>query len=128
MSQTSRGSVGKLGEDLAVGYFTGQGRWVIGRSYRKRWSEIDIIAESSKGLHFIEVKSVRADFYQGAMYRPEENAHSVKLRRLAKVIETYLWEKGIGADSPWQLDVIAVEIDFSRKTSKIRYIESVSIA
>lgn len=62
---------------------------------------------------------------QAEEYSPEENVNFWKQKRMARTIETYLLEKGIGDDIEWQIDVITVKIDFFNKTATIKHIENV---
>lgn len=127
MSRTSRGAFGALGEEIATKYLFSKGFSVIARNYWKPWGEIDIVAKSPKGLHFVEVKSIRhIDVGEGESYRPEENAHSKKLKRVYRAIESFLAEYPNGKEIYWQMDLLALEIDTTRKQAKIRYIECVS--
>ena len=79
------------------------------RNYTKKWGEIDVVAEKSNKIYFIEVKSVSRETlntfipksysnsderYQS---RPEDNMHPWKLKRLSSTIQTYLLSKRIPA-------------------------------
>lgn len=58
-------------------------------------------------------------------YEPEDNVHPWKLKRLARTIEIYLSQKGIGDDVDWQIDVLAVYLDQAGREIKIDWLESV---
>jgi putative endonuclease len=112
---------------------------VIERNYFKKCGEIDIIAKNKNILHFIEVKSVSADYVSDKFklsnvsnetntngeFRPEDNVHQWKLKRLAKTIQIYLIEKDVSPETPWQFDVITVYIDKKRQISKVHILENV---
>ena len=49
---------GEIGENIAVKFLMKHNFSIIERNYTKKWGEIDIIAEKSNKLYFIEVKSV----------------------------------------------------------------------
>ena len=55
---TQKQVIGRLGEDIAAKYLESKGFSIVGLNYRKKYGEIDIIAQKSKITHFIEVKSV----------------------------------------------------------------------
>ena len=93
---------------------------VLDRNYRKKWGEIDIVAEKDNILHFIEVKAVSCE----TAY-PEENVHFWKRQRLSRTIQTYLAEKDVSYETEWQIDVAAVFINSETKTAKIRIMENV---
>lgn len=124
---TEKQKVGKIGEDLAVKHLVKLGYTILGRNYWKPWGEIDVIAEKEGVLHFVEVKSVSTSFGGSVAakdcYTPEDNVHEWKMKRLERVIQTYLDEKRVSDEAPWQLDVMAVFIDFQAKRARIRITE-----
>ncbi len=122
--------IGRIGEDIADDFLRQKGFEIVQRNFRKPYGEIDIIARDGKGrLRFVEVKSVswetgdsgRTDVSHGT-YRPEENVHPAKVRRLARVIDAYLVSHGTG--QKWQFDVIAVFVDTRTKTAKVRHLKN----
>jgi len=120
--------IGQLGEDLAVKYLKKRGFSILERNYWKKWGEIDIIAQKGNILHFVEVKAVSHEtinmFSQETnCFRPEENVHEAKIKRLYRTIETYLAEKNIDGD--WQFDVLAVRIGIKDKRAKMSFIENI---
>ena len=124
--------IGKLGEDVACEYLISKGFKVLSRNYRKFFGELDIVAEKSKKLHFIEVKTVSREGVENVNhetngYRPEENVHPWKLKRLFKTIETYLAEKNISPEKEWVFDVIAVYLDIKAGKARIDYLEDVVV-
>ena len=58
-------------------------------------------------------------------YSLEENVHHWKQKRMNKAIKTYIEEKVISDDQEWQIDIIAVKLDFSTKSAIIRHTEDV---
>ena len=124
--------MGRLGEAVACRYLKRKGFDVVERNYRKKWGEIDIVAQKGKSFHFVEVKSVSCknsdDFSQrtsNGTYRPEENVHFRKLQRLFRTIETYLAERSVTSDTNWQLDVLVVFLDMEHKKARMRVIDNV---
>lgn len=116
---TKKQEIGRLGEDIAVKYIENKGFSVLGRNYLKKCGEIDIIAKKGGITHFIEVKSVsKFTNSETDRYRPEDNLHPYKLKRLARVIQLYLFEKHANGEPEWVFDAITVEIDI--KTLKAR--------
>ncbi len=107
--------IGNQGEILVANYLKKQGFELIEMNYRKPWGEIDVIAKKSNVMHFVEVKTVsygtKHDLQQKVLrgtYRPEENVHHTKLKKLANAIETWISEnKWLGE---WVIDVVAVRI------------------
>lgn len=118
--------LGELGEEIACKFLMKHGFKVTARNYTKKWGEIDIIAEKEEIIHFIEVKSVAKDLSMtesNSGYRPEENMHPQKLRRLSRVIQTYLISKKIG-NTKWQIDLFLVFIDKSKRLARVKPINN----
>jgi putative endonuclease len=134
MSFTDKQKVGNLGEEIGCKFLKKHGFLIKDRNYRKKWGEIDIIAEKDNLLHFIEVKTVSrppATTSSGEVGRgetdhnPEENVHLWKQKRLARAIQTYLLEKKIPEETEWQIDIMAIFLDFKTRKAKIRMTENV---
>ncbi|MFH1472813.1 MAG: YraN family protein [bacterium] len=133
-NRTIKRKIGDIGENIACEFLVKRGFKIIGKNYLKKWGEIDIIAEKQEVLHFVEVKSVTHATLRQAQgktsdisdaYRPEENMHPGKLKRLSRVIQTYLLDKKI--DKDWQLDLITVRIDMNKRIGRCEIIENVII-
>jgi len=131
MSDTEKQKVGKIGEDVVCKFLVKHDFNIIDRNYRKKWGEIDIVAEKGNILHFIEVKSVSKNIKdingqgQELGYQPEENVHPWKQKRLIRVFQTYLLDKKIPEEKEWQFDIMAVFLDFETRQAKIRMTENV---
>ena len=69
---------GKAAEKAAENFLQRQGYNIITKNYRSRYGEIDIIAEDSGVLCFVEVKS-RAYNYFGT---PEEKVNIKKQKKI----------------------------------------------
>jgi putative endonuclease len=118
--------IGHIGEDIACDFLTQKGFQIVSRGFRKPYGEIDIVARETGGKYrFVEVKSVSRETSQlmGDSYRPEENVHPAKVKRLLRVIEAYLISKDIEHD--WQVDILAVFINQKTKSAKVRHLEDV---
>ncbi|OHA28193.1 MAG: hypothetical protein A3C08_03465 [Candidatus Taylorbacteria bacterium RIFCSPHIGHO2_02_FULL_47_18] len=118
--------VGKVGEEVAAKYLTQNGFEIKERNYSKKWGELDIVALKDKKLHFVEVKTVSWDSSgeeagrRVSEYRPEDNMHPQKLKRLARVTESYLASKQRAQGMPWQFDVAAVFLDIEERRAKVK--------
>lgn len=117
--------IGKIGEDVFAKYLKKHGYEIIDRNYRKKWGEIDVIAEKDGVLRFFEVKSGEAFSCENEEVRPEENITSHKKHQLRKIIQTYLFDKKIPEEKEFQIDAGIVLIDFSSKKAKIKIIEDI---
>ena len=130
-------NIGKIGEETACMFLMKQGYQIVARNYWKKWGEIDIVALKGKTTHFVEVKTVSKSLQaespincgenRGNLecpivsrenckevscettdeYRPEDNIHPWKLKRLSRVIQTYLAENNTNDDN-WQFDAVTV--------------------
>lgn len=121
MSPKNTQNVGEMGERLAARLLKEKGFTIVDRNYRKKWGEIDIVAEKDCVIHFVEVKAITSK----GDYMPEDNVRLWKKQRLSRVIRTYLLDKKISDDTEFQIDVIAVRLDFETKKATIRLVESV---
>ncbi|MES3031400.1 MAG: YraN family protein [Patescibacteria group bacterium] len=111
---------GNDGEEVACCYLENLGFTVIERNYLKKWGEIDVIAIKSGILHFIEVKSVA-----GGEYRPEENVSGLKIKRLKRVIQTYLAENYRKEEIPFEFHVVAINFDRFSGKPEVRLLENI---
>lgn len=128
---TERQKIGALGEDIAVKYLRNKSFAVLERNYRKKYGEIDIIAQKDEIIHFIEVKSVSCEIFAKNVsrvtdtYRPEDNIHPMKLKRLARTIQVYLLEKYQNDEPPWVFDAITVRLDIKNRRARVKFLENI---
>ena len=130
MARTPRRELGDIGENIACEYLERRGFEILERNYLRKWGEIDIVAKRNGVIRFIEVKSLAQELGQTedvshATYRPEENMHPQKLRRLSRTIQTYLLEKRLETD--WQLDLVTVRIDQAKRIGRVEMLENIII-
>lgn len=114
--------LGDLGEKLAIDYLKEQGYYILGNNYQKPWGEIDIIARHKKNIIFIEVKTRTASSRHYAY--PEDNVQFPKKQRLIRTAQTYLSEKRYSPETPWQIDVIAVELNLQTRKANLKHIKN----
>ena len=145
---TEKQIIGRIGENCACDYLRNRGFVISDRNYRKKWGELDIVAEKGKVIHFVEVKSVSCPINDesglqgvscgtlvteqsslrdrpGDEYRPEDNMHPWKLQRLSRAIQSYLLDKDISDDIEWQFDVATVLVDTNKRISRVTLMEDV---
>ncbi len=131
--RTSKRKLGDIGENIACRFLEKLEFKIKDRNYLRKWGEIDIVAEKQGIIHFIEVKSVSrvtlnkkvSDETRRGEFRPEDNMHHWKIRRLHRAIQSYLLEKNI--DSEWQLDLITVKIDEKNRIARAEILENIVI-
>ncbi len=119
---------GEIGENIAVKFLVKQGFLIKERNYTKKWGEIDIIAEKDKKLYFVEVKSVSRETIShetNADYRPEDNMHPWKLKRLARAIQTYLLSHKILNEKEWQVDLLVVFLSLKDKKARVKVVSDI---
>jgi putative endonuclease len=131
---------GEIGENIAVKFLMKHNFLILNRNYTKKWGEIDIVAEKSNKLYFIEVKSVsRFDLKNVSQetldqYHPEDNMHPWKLKRLSRTIQTYLLSEkipighsltGEADEKEWQVDLLIVFLDIKNKKAKIKVVNDI---
>src|SRR3989344_8515399 len=125
MAKTKKREFGDIGEDIVCKFLLRKGYKIIERNYLKPWGEIDIIAENDKSLVFVEVKSVSREGGSRESFRPEENLHPRKLKRLYRAIQTYLLEKKVPESKVWRIDLASVFMDFSIRKARVEVIENI---
>lgn len=121
---------GQIGEELVAEHYKRHGYTVIGRNYRQKWGEIDVIAEKDDKIYFVEVKTVSYETKSALewaisheTWRPEENVTRQKLIKLSRVIDTWVREHKF--DKTWQIDVASVRIVPRVTFSTINILENV---
>ena len=121
---TEKRRLGDMGENIACSFLAKRGFEIIERNYLRKWGEIDIVTRKAGVIRFIEVKS---GVTRGTLdsYRLEENMHPWKLKRLGRVIQTYLLEKKL--DCEWQLDLVTVKMDEINRKARVEMIENIVI-
>ncbi len=111
--------IGEIGEDLAVEFLKRNDYNMLERNYRNRIGEIDIIAEDSGVLCFIEVKtrtSVNFGFPFDAISRSKQ-------RKISQTVLTYLKAHN-KPEGDFRFDVIAVMLDGTGKNPDIHLIKN----
>jgi len=92
---------GNESEELATRYLEDAGYLIVERNfYARKLGEIDIIAQKGAVLHFIEVKSARADF------DPVYNMTPAKTRKVINSAWYYLKSKNL--DTAFSIDALII--------------------
>ena len=114
-----RQKYGKIGENAASNYLINNNYRIIHRNVHiGRFGEIDIIAEQKSGfwpltkktLVFVEVKALTS-LKENLGFNPEMHVNERKKRKLLHLGEMYMQNNDMRLDTPWRIDVIAVELD-----------------
>ncbi len=105
---------GDESEALATLFLEQEGYLIVERNYfARKLGEIDIIAQKEGVLHFIEVKSGKADF------DPVYNVTPGKLRKVVNSAQYYLKSKKV--DLPFSIDALIIRKD------EVEFIENVTL-
>ncbi|MDP3697293.1 MAG: YraN family protein [Candidatus Taylorbacteria bacterium] len=115
---------GQWSENYVAQYLENKDYRVVDRNYRKKWGEIDIIAQKEGILIFVEVKANKEDL---AGFEPERRVSPEKLRRMNRAIQTYLAYKKYGPDQEWQIDIISLTLDRDRGVAKIKHFKNIDL-
>ena len=86
---------GETGEALAASYLVKQGFTILARNYRYKKAEIDLIAQKSNLLVFVEVKTRTATNFG----YPEESVDAKKEQLFLLAADEYIYQ------SQWQHDI-----------------------
>lgn len=114
--------LGILGEETAAKYLRERGYKILDRNFRyKGYGELDIVAKNGEDIIFVEVKT-RIGASEDSPFNPEDNITYFKQKQLIKLAKIYLAKKAL-MDFPWQIDIIAIEIDPISKKANIRHTE-----
>ncbi len=101
MADTLR--IGHEGEEAATEFLRREGYLIVERNWRNGKLEIDIVAERCEELHFVEVKTRRAD----GLTTPEDAITPHKVKTLVRAINSYVEQHGVECDVV--LDLLAVD-------------------
>ena len=105
---------GDQSEDLATLFLEQEGFIILERNYfARKLGEIDIIAQKGDVLHFIEVKSGKADF------DPIYNITPAKLRKVINSSHYYMKSKKL--DMAFSIDALIIRYD------EVEFIENVTL-
>ena len=112
--------LGGAGEKLACIALKKKGYRIIGKNYRCRYGEIDIIAIHKDCLVFVEVRSKSGTSFG----TPEESVTAQKMRKLVSTALEYL-NSHQDAPPDWRIDFVAIEFDAAqKKATRLEIIEN----
>jgi putative endonuclease len=128
-NRTKKRKTGDLGEKVVCTFLMKRGFEIVETNYLKKYGELDIIAKKDDINHFIEVKSVSCETFPNVNhetdgYKPEDNLHAWKLKRLSKTIQAYIQERKI-FDKEWQFDIATVYLNTVTRTARVVLLEDI---
>ena len=107
-------TIGDIGEEYAVNYLKKHRYKILSRNYRKRFGEIDIIAEKKGTVAFVEVKTR----HENPLTRPFEAVDTKKQEKIYRTSLAYIYENDL--DCQYRFDVCEVYVN--RDTLKLMQI------
>lgn len=116
---TTRGAVGRYGEEMAIEHLKRQRYRILERNYRKPFGEVDIIASDKETVVFIEVKTRQSTRFGS----PFEAVDIRKQRQISRVAQEYLQTHG-ATDVSARFDVIAVRVDRDNRLIAIDHLQN----
>ncbi len=117
-------SIGGDGEQIAADFLKKKGHSIVEKNYRRPWGEIDIITIYGDVVHIIEVKAMEvADFSRERAHDPQELVDRRKLRKVVRTASFYMENNRDTRE--YQIDVIAVLMNYNTRTARCTYIEQV---
>jgi putative endonuclease len=127
--------IGEIGEIIAQKYLVKQGFHVLERNYTKKIGEIDIVCTKDSLIHFVEIKTIvkrnntvsRGTLNLDEAYNPFDNITKYKLRKFSRTVEWYLAEKRVSRETRWQIDAIAVILNYETRMAKIEVLWNVIV-
>ncbi len=128
INDENRKEVGRVGESVAAQFLERKGFVILERNYRKPWGEIDLIAERQGTVRFVEVKTLSRENISDVTrersdYRPEEQVHPAKLRKIARTAEMYMNARR--DEREYQIDVVGVYLNMKTRQARCRLFEQV---
>ena len=111
--------VGGWAEAFAASAMQDRGMRVVGRNFRTRSGEVDLIATAGDTLVFVEVRARRSTRFA----TPAETVSGAKAQRLVSACLQFLQTSQIRW-TDWRIDVAAVELDAWGRPAAVEFIES----
>ncbi|OGG20593.1 hypothetical protein A3D03_05255 [Candidatus Gottesmanbacteria bacterium RIFCSPHIGHO2_02_FULL_40_13] len=114
--------LGRLGEKEAEKYLSSKNYKIIARNFRTRNGEIDIVAQESNILVFVEVKTRRNNKFG----LPEEAITPWKIRALIRAAQYFLLTKN-KLSSSYRIDVVSIKLDENDKPEQIKLYKNITL-
>jgi putative endonuclease len=116
--QDRRKKLGDFGESAALAHLMRRGCVEVARKWRCPAGEIDLLIRDGATLVFVEVRTRRGSVSGAA----EESIGPAKRARLIALAYAYLAAAGLPDDTPWRIDVVAVDVDRSGRVARLDHI------
>jgi putative endonuclease len=124
MTSDKRSDLGFLAESLATEFLERKNYEILDRNYRKKWGEIDVIAQKGSVIFFVEVKASKVSI---PGFEPELRVNHQKRLRIDRAARTYLAQKKLTGRIKWQIDIVAISFDKERGVAKIKHFKNIDL-
>lgn len=114
-----RRRLGHFGESAAAAYLLRQGYTILERNWRCASGELDLITRYGDELVFVEVRARQG---RGNYGSPEESLTPAKQTRLITLAYAYLDTHQHHGNTPWRIDVIALQLDQAGRIARLNHI------
>jgi putative endonuclease len=113
---------GAAAEQLACEYLFDQGLTLVGRNFRTRRGEIDLIMQDNKVLVFIEVRFRKSIRFGSA----EESITRQKCARLTAAALAYMQYQHVGENTVVRFDAVAISPESNNQPDfKLNWIKNI---
>ena len=107
MMAHTRKHIGDFGEQIAKTQLIRKGMHYVAQQWRCSEGELDLIMRDGDILVFVEVRTRRSN----SLGTAAESITRHKQARLVNLAYSYLEMCSIPQETPWRIDVVAVELD-----------------
>ncbi len=121
MATRTAAAMGRLGEDLALGFFTACGYECLARRYRRAGGEVDLIVARTHLIIFVEVKTRGP----GSWTPAHAAVTAAQLRRLRGAARAWLAEQPAPPSTDLRCDVVAIQFGGEGRGVVLRHFPAV---
>ncbi len=121
-TQTEKQIIGNKGEDIACEYLQKNGYHIVGRNFRVKGGELDIIARHKDELIFFEVKT-RGKHLFGY---PEEAVTIHKMKRITRAIKYYLCKTNV-KNIYIRFDIISIQLKNNSLDYRVNHLKNIEL-
>ena len=115
----SPGEIGRWAESFTASALEERGMRIVGRNFRTRFGEVDLIAADGGTLRFVEVRARKVSRFG----IPSETVTASKSRRIIVASQEFLQRNG-SSWRDWRIDFASVELDRWSRPVSVEFIES----
>ncbi|MBU3964158.1 YraN family protein [Patescibacteria group bacterium] len=118
--------IGEIGEEIARRYLEEKGYKILTKNFFKtanglKIGEIDIVAQKQGVIIFFEVKTLS----NGTRFAPESKINFQKQGKISKIAQIWLDENSVPQESLWQIDALAIVLDFCSRKARISHFQNI---